>query len=177
MTISVNFLYPDLFRLVRGPEGNYSSALIANKDFKAGSVLAVLGEECQLTNAKEYTSVQVSEEDPENDQISHIDLGSELVYINHGCDPNVKFDLPDGLLGFRESRWKLVALKDIKENDPLSFAYFSTEWDMKQPFDCTCGSKRCLGKIKGAKHIPAEILDRYFINDHIKRAKAMQNSK
>lgn len=40
----------------------------------------------------------------------------------------------------------------------LTFAYFSTEWDMDQPFSCLCGTERCLGTIKGAKDIPSDTL-------------------
>lgn len=42
---------------------------------------------------------------------------------------------------------------------------------MQQPFDCECGSKQCLGRIQGAKHLTAEQLAPYFLNAHIKRLK------
>ncbi|KAI9629105.1 hypothetical protein KEM48_011176 [Puccinia striiformis f. sp. tritici PST-130] len=53
----------------------------------------------------------------------------------------------------------------------LTFAYFSTEWHMAQPFQCACGSKSCLGMIRGAQHLPKQTLDKYFINEHIQRMK------
>lgn len=43
----------------------------------------------------------------------------------------------------------------------MTFAYFSTEWDMDQPFACLCGASQCLGTIRGAKDIPAEVLGRW----------------
>jgi hypothetical protein len=69
----------------------------------------------------------------------------------------------------------------------LTFAYFSTEWDMIQPFTCQCGTSRCLGAITGAKDIDSRVLEcvlsqrihmmrvlqksfisGYFLNDHIR---------
>lgn len=84
----------------------------------------------------------------------------------------------------------------------LTFAYFSTEWDMDQPFHCLCKTERCLGTIQGAKHIEQGVLDgcarlpllapppparslplncslarRYFVNDHILAMKALQREQ
>lgn len=87
--------------------------------------------------------------------------------------------------------WKAVALRDIKAGDVLEFFYPSTEWNMAQPFDCSCGAKvclkrtfmllsnprswqSCLQRISGAKYIPADTLAKYTVNDHIKRLKAQQ---
>lgn len=41
----------------------------------------------------------------------------------------------------------------------LTFAYFSTEWDMDQPFSCQCGTERCIKTIKGAKDIDQSVLE------------------
>ncbi len=41
----------------------------------------------------------------------------------------------------------------------LTFAYFSTEWDMDQPFSCLCGTERCIRTIQGAKDIEPSILN------------------
>lgn len=39
---------------------------------------------------------------------------------------------------------------------------------MAQGFDCFCGHKECKGKITGAKDMPAEKLEGYFLNAHIR---------
>lgn len=103
---------------------------------------------------KAYTSVQISEND-------HIELNSELVYCNHSCNPSLIFDMANF-----EVR---VADKDIKTGDSLTFWYPSSEWDMDQPFDCSCGSERCKGTINGAKHMDEAVLREYWLNDHIER--------
>lgn len=41
----------------------------------------------------------------------------------------------------------------------MTFAYFSTEWFMDQPFKCLCGTTRCLGEITGAQNISNEVLN------------------
>jgi SET domain-containing protein len=81
-----------------------------------------------------------------------------LQYINHSCNPNVFFDT---------TQYELVALKDIKVGDELTFFYPSSEWDMTQSFECNCGSKNCLHNIKGAAHISKEILANYKLTDFI----------
>lgn len=45
---------------------------------------------------------------------------------------------------------------------------------MSQPFPCNCGSKACLGRISGAKDVPAEVLKGYFVNKHIQQLKEEQ---
>lgn len=63
---------------------------------------------------------------------------------------------------------EVVAERDIAEGDELNFFYPSTEWEMAQPFECWCGSSKCLKKVKGAKFMSKEDLKKHgFINDHI----------
>ncbi|KAA1079351.1 hypothetical protein PGT21_008970 [Puccinia graminis f. sp. tritici] len=167
--IQIELCFRDRFEIIHGPKGSYASKLVSRMDFPAGQVLAHLGKECYVAQSKAYTSVQF--EDENEVEKAHFELGSELVYINHGCEPNVAFELPGGWNGLEEGQWCLRSLSEIKEGDVLTFAYFSTEWDMAQPFQCECGSKSCLGKIRGAKYLPKETLNKYFINEHIHRIK------
>lgn len=36
-----------------------------------------------------------------------MELNSDLLYVNHSCDPNVAFDVPNG------GPWKVRALSDL----------------------------------------------------------------
>jgi hypothetical protein len=83
-----------------------------------------------------------------------------LQYINHSCSPNVFFNT---------TTMELVALNDILPNEEFSFFYPSTEFEMAQPFICFCGSNNCLQNIKGAKHIPEQILKNYRLTDFIQK--------
>lgn len=62
------------------------------------------------------------------------------MYLNHHCEPNA---------GLRERL--LVALRDITEGEDVTFDYNSTEWELAEPFACTCGSPRCVGVVRGAR--------------------------
>ncbi len=59
---------------------------------------------------------------------------------NHSCDPNTAFA---GL--------NLVAVRDIRAGEELTVDY-ATFYDRHMtPFDCTCGSASCRGRIVGGK--------------------------
>ena len=61
-------------------------------------------------------------------------------YINHSCDPNCEVDIIKGKI------W-IIAIKDIKKGDELSYDYgFGYDADFRQ-FLCKCGSKNCCGYI------------------------------
>ena len=71
---------------------------------------------------KRYTSVQCGAE-------AHLELNSDLVFINHSCAPNVAMDV---------DAMEVWALEDVPHGAELSFFYPSTEWEMEQPFHCWC---------------------------------------
>ncbi|KAG9223738.1 hypothetical protein CCMSSC00406_0004921 [Pleurotus cornucopiae] len=150
--------HPDICIVEFSRDGQYSSCLRATASFKAGQILVPLR---GLTPAPQraYTSVQCGPAREDN-----IELNSDLVYVNHSCNPTVAFDLSPK----DPAQWHLRALQDIRKGDILTFFYPSTEWDMDQPFDCQCGDRTCLGKIRGAKYLSVEELKgRGFINQWI----------
>ncbi|KAH9004694.1 hypothetical protein EDB86DRAFT_2884976 [Lactarius hatsudake] len=148
--------HPGLFQVNFKP-GNYGSVLIACKDFEAAEVIAHLA---GLTKApRSYATMQCGR-GPDD----HVLLNSDLLYVNHSCDPNIAFDLssPD------QSKWRAYALKRIAIGEPLTFFYPSTEWLMDQPFDCTCGAPSCLRRIGGAAILSKEeLLSRGAVNSWI----------
>ena len=89
----------------------------------------------------------------------HITLSPDfLQYVNHSCDPNVFFDT---------TTMQLLALKEIQPGDEFMFFYPSTEWEMAQPFDCFCGTNKCLHHIRGAAFLTEEETKRYRLTDFI----------
>jgi hypothetical protein len=99
-----------------------------------------------------YLTVQIS-------KTAHITLNPVfLQYINHSCTPNVFFDTYS---------FELIALKAIQPGDELTFFYPSTEWNMVQPFACTCGSKNCLQTISGAAGMNRQLLAQYRLTHFI----------
>ncbi|PNS15775.1 Histone-lysine N-methyltransferase, H3 lysine-4 specific [Sphaceloma murrayae] len=107
---------------------------------------------------KRWSTVQTSES-------THIELNSALLYMNHSCDPSLEINV-------KSMEIRVARGKDLKQGDELSFFYPSTEWAFDNPFKCLCGSKGCLGEVKGAKYISKQDLDRWFVNDHILALKA-----
>ncbi|KAL8750488.1 MAG: hypothetical protein Q9199_007032 [Rusavskia elegans] len=91
----------------------------------------------------------------------HIDLNSDLFYVNHSCTPSLEYDV--SRMEVRVSRDR-----DLHEDDLLTFFYPSTEWHMAQPFECNCHSPGCLGTIMGASELGKAKLDGYWLNQHIK---------
>jgi len=65
-------------------------------------------------------------------------------FINHSCSPNTTIDV----VSFR-----YVAMREIRKDEEMTYNYNTTEYDMGDGFKCECGSRRCLGRIKGFKHL------------------------
>ncbi|EPE03785.1 galactose-proton symport [Ophiostoma piceae UAMH 11346] len=99
-----------------------------------------------------YATVQVGRN-------QHINLNSDLLYINHSCEPSLLFDM--------SSRNVWVGPKGLKPGDELTFFYPSTEWDMAQSFDCFCGHSTCRGLIGGARNMKPDQLAGLWLNGHI----------
>ena len=84
----------------------------ALKHFSIDSILHVFSAREHVQNPT-YLSVQIDED-------KHILLFPEfLQYINHSCEPNTFFDTKKG---------EIIAIKDINENEEVTFFYPSTEW-------------------------------------------------
>jgi hypothetical protein len=98
---------------------NYSSKAKSNLKFAKGEVICNITQATHLLNPS-WTTVQVSKE-------KHIELNSELVYLNHSCDPSIRIDV---------EKMQVVALKDLNVGDEMTFFYPSTEFDMSQGFKC-----------------------------------------
>ncbi|KAF9910624.1 hypothetical protein BX616_010820 [Lobosporangium transversale] len=141
--------HPGLFEVFYA-EGSFNSQLVASQDFKQGQIICKI--EGTEPGPKRYSSVQVSKD-------SHIELNSDLVFLNHSCDPSVTLDTDE---------MKLIAAKDIKKGDALTFFYPSSEWEMDQPFPCWCGSTKCCKSIQGAKFLSTKVIDQYYVASHIR---------
>ncbi|PYI14694.1 hypothetical protein BO99DRAFT_14343 [Aspergillus violaceofuscus CBS 115571] len=143
--------HPTLIHVHRSPIP-FASGAYSLVSLPAGSLF------CKITGTtpaqKAYTSVQTGRD-------AHIELNSDLVYCNHSCAPTVDFDM-------HRMEVRVVADRDLQAGDPLTFFYPQSEWEMDQPFQCTCGAgARCRGVIDGAKKMEAGVLREYWLNPHI----------
>lgn len=131
--------------------GHY--AIRALKYFPENSVVQVFSVQEYLQQPT-YLSVQV-------DENKHIHLSpSFLQYTNHSCEPNTFFDTRRG---------EIIAVKNIAENEEISFFYPATEWSMAQPFKCFCNTSSCLGMIQGAAHLDKKVIINYRFSEYIQK--------
>ncbi|KAI9306311.1 hypothetical protein BJ944DRAFT_263758 [Cunninghamella echinulata] len=142
--------HPGIFHVRKGDSDSFTSALIADQAFEKGQVIVNL--EGLTPGPKRYSSVQIS-------PTEHVELNSDLLYLNHSCDPTTFLDV---------NQLSLKALKPLNVGDELTFFYPSTEWDIAQQFDCWCGSPKCIKVVKGAKYLPTEVLEQFELSQHIK---------
>ncbi|WVF73108.1 hypothetical protein IAT40_007927 [Kwoniella sp. CBS 6097] len=171
--------HPDLFRVEfsapsgaasgGGEQEEYSSRLVASRDFAPDEQITKLTN-ISLAPEKAYSSVQFG-----TGPRDHLELNSDLLFMNHSCDPTAEIHLPSHRPDEWEVRVRSTLSQGIKEGEAITFFYPSTEWDMAQGFDCSCGSANCLGKIQGAKYLSVEQLEeRGYVNEHILRLKEGQ---
>ena len=126
-------------------------ALHSRVDFTKGETLVHFVAAARLAEPRGL-SIQASRSE-------HILLEPSFLQLtNHGCEPNVFFDVTIG---------ELKALEHIFAGEEIVYFYPSTEWAMAQPFQCQCDSAQCLGKIQGAKFVSKSVLHRYLLAPHI----------
>ncbi len=134
-------------------------SLFSRKNFAAGEIISEFGWRAMYSEPS-YLTVQLSETE-------HVELFPEyLECINHGCDPNCFFDT---------ATLQLIALKPITAGEEMRFFYPSAEWDMDQPFECTCGAKNCIGTVQGAKYLTDTQLRKYRFTDFIQQKLAAKS--
>jgi hypothetical protein len=129
---------------------NRTRSLIARQDFAAGDVIYNIPAEKIFDKPNRFT-VQM-------DRDRHTEVG-KLSALNHSCDPNVILDMENMLV---------IACRDIKAGDELTFFYPSTEWEMDAPFICLCGASNCIHVVAGARFLPLSTLEHHYLNRHIR---------
>jgi hypothetical protein len=68
-------------------------------------------------------------------------------FLNHSCDPTAYVDW-NGIC--------LRARRRILAGEEISCNYFTTDYDLREKFTCTCDSPKCKGGIKGFKYLTKE---------------------
>lgn len=68
-------------------------------------------------------------------EIKHIDHPLGRTH-NHSCDPNCSVD-----------RSLMIAIKEIKQGEELTFNYLHNEDEIASGFKCSCGAINCAGQL------------------------------
>jgi D-alanine-D-alanine ligase-like ATP-grasp enzyme len=70
---------------------------------------------------------------------------------------------------------RLVAIREIRPGETITLNYNATEWEMASPFQCSCASTKCLGRIAGFVKMSNQDqlgLDDSLLSDFIRDKKA-----
>ncbi|MBI2022958.1 SET domain-containing protein [Candidatus Giovannonibacteria bacterium] len=117
-------------------------SLFADRNFRVGEKITGLSGKITSASIASPEAIQVS--------ANYFLDGKDYVpedFINHACEPNTRLDI---------ERRRFAAIKNIPKNCEITFNYNTTEFDMAKygtDFICICGSKKCLGEIKGFKYL------------------------
>lgn len=175
--------HPDIVEVIKGDDADsFDSGSRSRISAPVNTVFAILSSPPLSLSKKAYSTVQIS-------PTQHVALNCDFLYLNHSCEPSLELHCftrtrlesersnADGTESNRGFRVEIHVAKrtdlagnvvDLSKGENLTFFYPSTEWEMAQPFQCNCGSKRCRGQISGAKDMPVESLEGYFLNEHIR---------
>ncbi|KAI4169682.1 MAG: hypothetical protein LQ343_005504 [Gyalolechia ehrenbergii] len=141
--------HPNLFEIVHRSD-DFRTFARSKVNLPPGSILAAI-EGATVVNAAAYFTFQAAPD-------IHMVFNSDFMYFNHSCDPNTVFDF---------ERSEVRVIKHVHAGDSLTWFYPSSEWDMVQPFHCRCGASCCRGWIAGASQLDSEVLQEYWLNNHI----------
>lgn len=143
------------------------NGVFTNKEIKKGQTICFLeGELCSL-----YEMIKLVDEGKENasdplgvDDEEYIDLNELSRTINHSCNPN----------SFIKGKNELVALKDIKKGEEITYDYSTTMNDNEEKIvkagsrlwtcKCNCGANNCRHIIDQFKTLPKERQEFYIKN-------------
>ncbi|KAF4975229.1 hypothetical protein FDECE_18591 [Fusarium decemcellulare] len=143
--------HPGLIRVDRSDQP-FKSAATSLVSLPPGALFAKITE-ATPTRSATWTSFSTGRD-------KHMEFNSDIVYINHSCDPNLVVDTT-------RMEVRVVDDRHIKAGDELTWFYPSSEWEMAQSFPCECGTSRCLEAIRGSKYIDSTVLKGYFLNRHV----------
>ena len=138
---------------VKAPEKG-GHAVQANEPIPAGEVVAVWGgrivnaaQAAELAPGFREHNIQVEE----GLYFAPMIADEESDYVNHSCEPNC------GLAG----QITLVAMRDIKAGEEITFDYAMADGDGYDVFPCACGVASCRGNVTGDDWKQPALWDKY----------------
>jgi SET domain-containing protein len=94
---------------------------------------------------KAYNNVFIFELNKRHDIDGNVPYNTAR-FINHSCDPNTEIEIRRGKI------W-VIALRDIKKGEELSYNY-GYDFEDYADFRCYCRTKQCVGFIMAEEHWP-----------------------
>lgn len=139
--------------------------VFASLDIEKGEIICRMkGKPVSIEKLKQmYESQEVRVDDPfqiKNDTYLILDI--PYLLINHSCSPN------SGVRG----RLTLVAIKDIKKGEEITYDYSTTEWSDKSLWKinwqeewvikCNCNSENCRKEVREFPLLPSDLKKKYY---------------
>jgi hypothetical protein len=111
--------------------------LVAKDDIAKGEIIFAC-DPTEVTRERTWRTIQIG---------FNRHLKNDLLdYVDHSCEPNSLFDV---------DRLAMVALRPIEHGEPITFFYPGAEVELALDFDCHCGSRNCIGHVKGGVYLTA----------------------
>jgi len=129
-------------------------AAVAERAFRCGEVVAIW----RGRTITERQALALASD--ERDQLLQVGDDAFLVndeellaadFINHSCEPNC---------GFTDAT-TLVAMRDIKTGESVTFDYAMSDTNSFITFDCQCGTPRCRHRMSGSDWKLSQLQERY----------------
>jgi hypothetical protein len=132
------------------------NGVFAVKKFKRGDIV-VVGKAIEKISSRTNYSFQI-------DFNNYVNLDKLATTINHSCDPNT------GIINNEYDGYNFVALKDINDNEEITWDYETTEYESIAIPHCLCNSLNCREKTLGFKFRELFLREKYgdFIGNYLK---------
>jgi uncharacterized protein len=146
------YLSPKLEMRIAPDKGGYAiysrTGLEKNELLAAwGGRVATLDQVLALPREQQGHTIQIEE----GLYLAPIDMEEPADFINHSCSPNA------GICG----QITLVAMRDIKQGEEITFDYAMADSSSFDEFDCACGASGCRGRVSGNDWKRPELWARY----------------
>jgi hypothetical protein len=111
--------------------------LVAKDDIAKGEIV-IASSPKEVTRERTWRTIQID---------FNLHLRNDLLdYVDHSCEPNCVFDV---------DRLALAALRPIRCGEAITFFYPGAEVELAMDFECHCGSRECIGHVKGGFYLTA----------------------
>ena len=133
---------PKTEKRLSGIEGR---GLFAKAPIAKGEIVVVKGGDVMTTDQRNKVAEYMGPSEIQITEDLHIgpttpeDREGGMMHLNHSCEPNL------GLQG----QIVFVALRDIAQDEELTFDYAMTDDDPHDEMQCKCGASSCRGTVTG----------------------------
>jgi len=135
-----------------GKSKTHGKGLLALRDIKKGKLIFII-------KGKKVNFLINNEKQAKIAGLNWIGLGKNTwinpinfgLYFNHSCNPNSAI----------KGKVSVIAVRNIKEGEEITFDYSLNEADIFWNIKCHCGSKNCRKTIRSIQFLPPKVFNTY----------------